>query len=296
VSLELLTSGQNRAVVATTPDLTAATRHVAVSGGTRYQRVVHAPPPFVYWLIPLVVVVAVEVASRLGWVPAWLMPAPSAVLATGWTLTQSGELPTHLAISLRRVVIGLSIGSALGLTFGFVVGLSRWAEALVDLSLQMLRTIPHLALLPLVIVWFGIGEEAKIFLVALGTLFPTYINAVHGIRNVDPKLMEMGRAYGLSSSERIRRIVLPGAMPGILVGLRYAFGVAWLTLVVGETIAASSGIGYLAMDAREFMRTDIIVLTVLIYALLGAASDGMGRLLERRFLRWHPNYSHGSTS
>ncbi|MBV9577993.1 MAG: ABC transporter permease subunit [Chloroflexi bacterium] len=224
------------------------------------------------------------------------MPAPSAVLATGWSLTRSGELPQHLAISLRRVVIGLSIGAALGLTLGFVVGLSRWAEALVDLSLQMVRTIPHLALLPLVIVWFGIGEEAKIFLVALGTLFPTYINTVHGIRNVDPKLMEMGRAYGLSPRERIRRIVLPGAMPGILIGLRYAFGVAWLTLVVGETIAASSGIGYLAMDAREFMRTDIIVLTVLIYALLGASSDGLGRLLERRFLRWHPNYNRGSTS
>jgi sulfonate transport system permease protein len=235
-----------------------------------------------------------EVVSRMGWVPAWLLPAPSAVAATAWNLTQSGELPQHLAISLRRVAIGLSLGASLGLLLGFAVGLSRWAEALVDLSLQMLRTIPHLALLPLVIVWFGIGEEAKVFLVALGTLFPTYINTVHGIRNVDPKLTEMGRAYGLSSRERIGLVILPGALPGILVGLRYAFGVAWLTLVVGETIAASSGIGYLAMDARLFMRTDVILLSVVIYALLGATSDGLGRLLERRFLRWHPNYNRAS--
>ncbi|MBV8718508.1 MAG: ABC transporter permease subunit [Chloroflexi bacterium] len=261
---------------------------------TRPGRRATAPPAFVYWLVPVGVIVAVELASRLALVPAWLLPAPSAVAVTAWSLIVSGELPQHLLVSLRRVAIGLSIGASLGLLLGFAVGLSRWMEALADLSLQMLRTIPHLALLPLVIVWFGIGEEAKIFLVALGTLFPTYINTVHGIRNVDAKLTEMAQAYGLTPRERVLQVVLPGALPGILVGLRYAFGVAWLTLVVGETIAASSGIGYLAMDARLFMRTDVILLSVVIYALLGAASDGLSRLMERRFLRWHPNYNRAS--
>jgi sulfonate transport system permease protein len=155
----------------------------------------------------------------------------------------------------------------------------------------MVRTIPHLALVPLVILWFGIGEEAKYFLVALGTFFPVYINTVHGILGVDPKLVEMGKTYGLRRMSLIREVVLPGALPGILVGVRYSLGVAWLSLVVGETIAASSGIGFLAMDAREFMRTDVILLAIVIYASFGGLSDLIARLLERRFLRWHPNYA-----
>jgi sulfonate transport system permease protein len=159
-----------------------------------------------------------------------------------------------------------------------------------DSTLQMIRNIPHLALIPLVILWFGIGEEAKLFLVALGVFFPIYVNTMHGVRAVDPQLTEMGRAYGMSRVELIRRIVLPGAMPSIFVGLRYGLGITWLTLIVAETISATSGIGYMAMNAREFMLVDVVVFSILVYAALGKLADSVARLLERLCLSWSPVY------
>jgi sulfonate transport system permease protein len=154
----------------------------------------------------------------------------------------------------------------------------------------MIRNIPHLALIPLVILWFGIDEEAKLFLVALGVFFPIYINTLHGIRTVDPHLLEMGRVYGMTRTELFRRVILPGALPSIFVGLRYALGIMWLTLIVAETISASSGLGYMAMQAREFLMIDIVVLSILIYALLGKLADASARLLERLTLKWHPAF------
>ena len=142
----------------------------------------------------------------------------------------------------------------------------------------------------MVILWFGIDEEAKIFLVALGVFFPIYINTQHGIRSVDAQLIEMGQAYGMSATRLFWRVILPGAVPSIFVGLRYALGIMWLTLIVAETISASSGIGYMAMQAREFLLVDVVVLSILIYALLGKLADSSARLLERRFLSWHPAF------
>ena len=149
---------------------------------------------------------------------------------------------------------------------GFVTGLSKWGERFLDSSVQMIRNVPHLALIPLVILWFGIDESAKIFLVSLGTLFPIYLNTYHGIRGIDPGLLEMARSYGLSGFALFRQVILPGALPSILVGVRFALGFMWLTLIVAETISASSGIGYLAMNAREFLQTDVVVLAILLYA------------------------------
>jgi sulfonate transport system permease protein len=154
----------------------------------------------------------------------------------------------------------------------------------------MLRNVPHLALIPLVILWFGIDEEAKLFLVALGVFFPIYLNTYHGVRTVDAGLAEMGRAYGLDGFEFFRQVILPGAMPSILVGIRYGLGIMWLTLIVAETISASSGIGYMTMNAREFLQTDVVVLGILIYALLGKLADSATRILEQRFLAWHPAF------
>jgi sulfonate transport system permease protein len=167
---------------------------------------------------------------------------------------------------------------------------STISERLTDATLQMIRNVPHLALIPLVILWFGIEEESKLFLVALGVFFPVYVNTLHGIRSVDPQLIEMGRVYGMSPSTLFRRVILPGALPSIFVGLRYALGIMWLTLIVAETISASSGIGYMAMQAREFMLVDVVVLAILIYALLGKLADSATRLLERVFLAWNPAY------
>jgi sulfonate transport system permease protein len=159
-----------------------------------------------------------------------------------------------------------------------------------DTTLQMLRNIPPLAMIPLVILWFGIDEGAKLFLVALGVFFPIYLNTVHGIRSVDPALVEMARSYGLSGWRLYRDVILPGAMPSILVGLRYALGLMWVLLIVAETISASSGIGYMTMNAREFLQTDVVLVGILLYALLGKLADMAARGLERVCLRWHPSY------
>jgi sulfonate transport system permease protein len=145
-------------------------------------------------------------------------------------------------------------------------------------------------LIPLVILWFGIDEAAKLFLVALGVFFPIYLNTLHGIRTVDPQLIEMGRIYGMNDGELFRRVVFPGALPSIFVGLRFSLGIMWLTLIVAETIAANSGLGYMAMQAREFMQTDVVVLSILIYALLGKLADGASRALEQLTLSWHPAF------
>jgi sulfonate transport system permease protein len=242
------------------------------------------------WLAPVVLVIVWELATKAGWVSPQVLPAPSKVLNTAIKLATTGSLLGDLRTSLLRAATGFALGGSVGFALGVLVGFSRIAEAAIDRSVQMIRAIPFLALLPLVIVWLGVGEAEKIFLVALGVTFPIYINTTLGIRQVDPKLIELGRIQGLSPFELIRRIVLPGALPSILTGVRYALATAWLALVVAETIGAESGIGFLAMDAREFLRTDVIVLTIAIYALIGVAADAIARLLERRLLAWHPNY------
>jgi sulfonate transport system permease protein len=249
-------------------------------------------PPYklISWLVPLGLVLLWELAVRVGVISARILPAPSTVFNTAWQLTITGVLPKNLWASLGRAAGGFVIGSTIALALGFAVGLSRLLEALFDRSIQMIRTIPFLALMPLVIVWFGIGEGGKIFLVALGVSFPIYINTVLGIRQVDSKLLELGRNYELNRRELIQKIVLPGALPSILVGFRYALGIAWLALVVAETIGANAGIGFMAMDAREFLRTDVIVLAIIIYAALGIGVDVLIRWLERKLLVWHPNY------
>jgi len=242
------------------------------------------------WFAPVVFLIVWELLAQAGWLTPHILPAPSKVIRTAFKLTTTGSLLNDLGISLARAAAGFAIGGAVGFVLGTLVGFSRVAEAAIDRSVQMIRAIPFLAALPLVIVWLGVGEAEKIFLVALGVTFPIYSNATLGIRQVDPKLLELGRVQGLFTLELIRRIILPGALPSILTGVRYALATAWLALVVAETIGAQSGIGFLAMDAREFLRTDVVVLTIVIYALIGVAADGIARFLERRLLAWHPNY------
>jgi sulfonate transport system permease protein len=224
------------------------------------------------------------------------LPAPSKVALTAFQLVKEGRLIGDMAVSLLRAATGFVIGGSIGFALGTAVGFSKVAEAFLDRNVQMLRAIPFLAVLPLVIVWFGVGEAGKIFLVSLGVMFPIYINTVLGIRQVDPKLIELGRVLGLSNRTLIRRIVLPGALPSVLAGVRYALATAWLALVVAETIATSTGIGFLAMDAREFLRTDVIVLTIVIYAVIGVLADALARFLERRLLSWHVNFAKAPRS
>lgn len=243
------------------------------------------------WLAPLVAVLIWEGLSRIGYINPQILPSPSAVLGTAYNLIANGTLIVHLGYSLLRAAVGFAIGGGIGFGLGVLVGFSRLAEAVLDRSIQMIRAIPFLALLPLVIIWFGVDEAGKIFLVSLAVMFPIYINTVLGIRQVDPKLLELAQVTGLSVRERITRIILPGAMPSILTGVRYALAVAWLALVIAETVATTRGIGFLAMDAREFLQTNVIVLTIIIYAAIGVLADSLARALERKLLAWHPNYA-----
>jgi sulfonate transport system permease protein len=205
-------------------------------------------------------------------------------------LSLSGELPHNIAISFLRAIAGLVVGGGIGFALGLANGLSDLSERLTDSTVQMIRNVPHLAMIPLVILWFGIDEGAKLFLVALGVFFPIYLNTLHGVRTVDPQLIEMAESYGMGPSALFWRVILPGALPSIFVGLRYALGIMWLTLIVAETIAAQSGIGYMAMQAREFMEVDVVVLSILVYALLGKLADVVARALERASLSWHPAF------
>ncbi|MBU8596107.1 alkanesulfonate transporter permease subunit [Shouchella clausii] len=242
------------------------------------------------WVIPLLLLIIWQLASQFEILPARILPAPSEITAAAYDLVHSGEIWPHLWASTHRAVIGLLIGGGIGFIFGLINGLSKISAMFFDSSIQMLRNIPHLALIPLIILWFGIGEEGKIFLIALGVMFPIYLNTFHGIRSVDKDYIEMGNNYGLSNLAAFWHIILPGALPSILVGLRYALGIMWVTLIVAETIAANDGIGFLAMDAREFMQMDVVVLSIILYALLGKLSDMMAKTLEFRFLKWHLSY------
>ncbi len=252
---------------------------------------VHVPRALVPWLVPVALLLLWELLTSSGLVPARKLPPPHAVLLAGWTLLRSGELPQDVLVSATRAAVGFVIGGSLGFAFGLAAGISRLAEDMVDGALQMLRMVPHLALIPLVIVWFGIGESAKVFLVAVGVFFPIYYNTYHGIRTIDSGLLEMARIQGLRGWSLFREVILPGALPSILVGVRYALGIMWLTLIVAETIAGNSGIGFMTMNAREFMQTDVVVLGILLYAVLGKLIDSFARWIEREALSWHPSFS-----
>ena len=242
------------------------------------------------WLLPLLILVVWQAASQSGWLSTRVLPEPWSVVKAAWTLSASGELWHHVATSTWRALAGFAIGGGLALVLGLLTGSIKGAETALDSTLQMLRNIPPLALIPLVILWFGIDETAKLFLVSLGVFFPVYINTFHGIRSVDPGLIEMARSYGLSGWRLYRQVILPGALPSILVGVRFSLGFMWVILIVAETISAQAGIGYMTMNAREFLQTDIVLVGILLYALLGKLADVLAKGLERWWLRWNPAY------
>jgi sulfonate transport system permease protein len=242
------------------------------------------------WVVPALILAAWEYTARAGLLSVRVLPEPWAVLKAAWHLTQTGELTSNLRVSAGRAFAGLIVGGGLGLALGLLTGVSARAETALDTSVQMLRNIPPLAMIPLVILWFGIDEGAKLFLVALGVFFPLYLNTFHGIRSVDRGLIEMARSYGLTGWSLYRDVIFPGALPSILVGLRHSLGLMWVLLIVAETISSSSGIGYMTMNAREFLQTDVVLVGILMYALLGKLADVAAKRLERLCLRWHPSY------
>ncbi len=244
---------------------------------------------------PLAVLLLWQLVSKLGLVSSQRLPPPTQVWSTAVSLVTTdsaayGTLQGALLVSLERVAVGFSIGAAVGLLLAITAGLSRIGETAVDPLLQMLRTLPLFGLIPVFIVWFGIGEGPKILLIAIGAAIPLYLNAFAGIRNVDAKLGELARVLHLGRRELITHIVLPGAMPQILTGLRQSLGVAWLALVVAEQINTSAGLGFMISQATQFMRNDVIIVALLVYCVLGLLTDWLVRILERRALSWRRSF------
>jgi sulfonate transport system permease protein len=246
--------------------------------------------PWLRILTPLALLVLWQVGCSTGFISPRTLAAPSQVIASFIQLTSDGALQHHLLVSLGRVAKGMTVALLVGGSLALAAGLSRTGEYLIDAPMQMLRTLPVLALIPFFILWFGIGELPKVALVAVAALFPIYLMLYSGIRGVDPKLVELAKIIGLTRGALIRHVILPGALPTALVGVRYALGVSWLILVAAEQVNATSGIGYLMNDARDFMRIDIMVVGLLIYALLGLIIDLIVRWLERRLLAWRPSF------
>jgi len=245
-----------------------------------------------YRLISPVAVVALwQLLSSAGLIPADKLPPPTTVWHTAVSLMTTnspayGTLQGAMGVSLQRMAIGFAVGGTLAVLLALVAGLSRLGENAVDPLLQIVRMLPLFGLIPVFIVWFGIGELPKIILIALGAAIPLYLNTFAGIRGVDAKLAEVGRVQRLTRAETIRHIVLPGALPQALTGLRQSLGVAWLALVVAEQVNANAGLGFMISQATQFLRNDVILVALAVYAVLGLITDALVRLLERRALAW----------
>ncbi|OAB47228.1 ABC transporter permease [Paenibacillus antarcticus] len=241
-------------------------------------------------ILPASVLILWQTLGHYGIISELLFPTPYTIAESFITLAIAGDLWTNFRISAARALLGFLLGGGLGLLLGIVVGLFRRSEKLLDPSIQMIRMIPSLAVIPLFILWFGIGEESKVLLIAKGAFFPIYINTFMGIRNVDNKLFEVARVLGFSRMKQIIRLVLPAAVPNIMLGVRLSLGLSWLGLVVAELIASSSGIGYMISDARQFADTPVVFVGIIIFAIAGLLSDSVVRLIERRLLRWKDSY------
>lgn len=225
-------------------------------------------------------------ASASGTLSPSLLASPRQVLSAFKELWISGQLGDALSVSLTRAGLGLAFGASVGLVLGVITGFSRLGEELLDSSLQLLRTIPFLSLVPLFMVWFGIGETARVVLIAVATSFPMYVSAAGGVRNTDRKLVEAMRSFGMGRLALIREVVLPGALPALLSGLRLSMTLSVIALIAAEEINSTAGIGYLMSTAQEYSRTDILTVCILVYALIGLVADGTARLLERFLMPW----------
>ncbi|SEH03374.1 sulfonate transport system permease protein [Nonomuraea solani] len=239
-----------------------------------------------FLLGPFLLLALWSAASAAGWLDPRFLSPPWTVITTAGELIETGRLQDNLIASVGRVALGLAIGVPLGTLLALVSGLSRWGEALIDGPVQIKRAIPSLALMPLLILWLGIGEVMKVSVIAVGVLVPIYIHTHNGLRGIDSRYVELAETVGLGRGAFIRKVVLPGALPGFLLGMRFAVTTAWLFLVVAELINSTSGIGYMMDLARTYGQTDVILVGLVLYGLLGLFSDAAVRLVERKALSW----------
>ncbi|MFF2880055.1 ABC transporter permease [Bacillus toyonensis] len=244
--------------------------------------------------IPVIILIIWQLAGVFGLVTKTVLPTPLDIFLAFQELIKTGELFGHLSISVFRAAAGFFIGGGLGGILGTIVGFSTRSEQYLDPSVQMLRTVPHLAVAPLFVLWFGFGETSKVLLIADGAFFPLYVNAFLGIRGVDSKLFDVARVLEFNKRKLITKLILPAALPNLLLGARLSLGVAWVSLVVAELMGSTEGIGYMIMDARQFSNTDIVFVGIIIFAFVGKFSDSLVRLLEVKFLRWRDSFKGGT--
>ncbi|WP_327673835.1 MULTISPECIES: ABC transporter permease [unclassified Streptomyces] len=244
------------------------------------------PIPYGWALGPLLLLAVWAAGSGAGLIDPRNLPAPWAIASTAGDLIADGRLQSNLAISAQRALLGLVFGVLAGLALALVSGLSRIGEGLVDGPVQIKRSIPSLALIPLLILWFGIGESMKVVTIALGVFVPIYIHTHNGLRGIDSRYVELAETVRLGRARFVRHVVLPGALPGFLLGLRFAVTGAWLALVVVEQVNATSGIGYMMELARTYGQSDVILVGLVVYGVLGLVSDALVRLVERKALTW----------
>ncbi|WP_413408776.1 ABC transporter permease [Paenibacillus amylolyticus] len=248
-------------------------------------------PNWLYgWVLPVIILALWEAGSALGLLSDSALPAPSRIARTFWQLCVNGDMTQHLTASTIRAIGGFLLGAVTGLLLGVFTGLGKWVEQTLDPTIQMLRTVPLLAVIPLFILWFGVGELSKVLLIALGSFFPLYFHTHLGVRSADRKLYEVTRILQYSKFRLLTRLIIPSALPNILLGIRLSVGASWLLLAVAEMMGASAGVGYMIQDARVYAQTDVVFVGIIMFALVGKLSDSAVRLVERRLLRWNNTY------
>ncbi|WP_406600348.1 ABC transporter permease [Metabacillus sediminilitoris] len=262
-------------------------RLVDFSQGTKYEK-------FMRFLrgirLPIIILFCWELTGFLQMVPETLLPRPSTVFQKFIELSVRGELLHHFLVSLRRSLSGFFVGGFLALVAGVFVGFFSKVEQSIDPTVQMFRTIPTLAVLPLFILWFGFGEFSKTLLIAKASFFPIYVNTFLGIRGVDSKLLDVAKVLEFSKWKQITKLIIPSAMPNILLGIRLSLGASWVALVGAELMGSSEGIGYMIVDARTFSQTSVIFVGIIIFALFGKLTDSLIRYFEKRLLKWRENF------
>ncbi|MGG3476915.1 ABC transporter permease [Peribacillus frigoritolerans] len=241
-------------------------------------------------VLPVVVLIAWQALGSVGILPAQLFSSPLLIVMTFIDLVQSGEMGMHLQISLTRAFLGFALGGFIGLLLGIIVGMQKKSEEYLNPSIQMLRTVPLLSITPLFIMWFGFGELSKVLLIALGAFFPLYLQTFLGLRNVDKKLYDVALILEFSRREQITKLMIPAALPNILLGIRLALSAAWMCLVVAELLGADRGVGFMIQDARSFMQTDVVFVGIIVFALAGKISDSLVRFLENHLLKWQDSF------
>lgn len=243
--------------------------------------------------IPAAITLIWGIGSILGVWNDYVIPPPWRVASSMWAMALDGSLLSHVSASFFRVIWGFSISSVLAIPLGFALGLSRSLEKWLNSTLDFLRHVPPLAIMPMVILWFGIGEISKVVVVVMATFFPILLNTQGGVAGCDPKLLEVGKAFGLSRRERFVRILVPSALPSILLGMRLGLSYSWRSLIGAELIAAASGIGYVIHDAEQLSRSDVILVGVLLLGFVGSLSDHLFTALSRKLAPWSGGVRHG---